>query len=206
VTTPFTYTAAWPRFHKARGQAGFTLIELLVTVAVFAILLAIGVPSFQNISASTRLSSQTNDMVSALSLARSEAIRRGTRVTMCKSSDGSTCVTSGDWEQGWITFVDTTRSSSDAEVDSGETILSVHQGEGGSVQIKGSASLADYVSFSADGQPKQMDSTVVSGTLRVCNTAASLGDDARARDIALSAVGRVSTTTPSSVSDTCPSP
>lgn len=195
-----------PRRLKHRRQGGFTLIELLVTVAVFAILMAIAVPSFQGLSASTRLTSQTNDLVSSLSLARSEAIRRGTRVTMCKSSDGSACATSGDWEQGWITFVDTTRSGSDAEVDSGEAVVSVHQGEGGSVVIKGSSNLADYVSFSADGQPKSMGSSVVSGTLRVCNNSSALNDDTRARDIDLSAVGRLVTTTPAGVDDTCPSP
>lgn len=195
-----------PRRLKHRRQGGFTLIELLVTVAVFAILMAIAVPSFQGLSASTRLTSQTNDLVSSLSLARSEAIRRGTRVTMCKSSDGSACATTGDWEQGWITFVDTTRSGSDAEVDSGEAVVSVHQGEGGSVVIKGSSNLADYVSFSADGQPKSMGSSVVSGTLRVCNNSSALNDDTRARDIDLSAVGRLVTTTPAGVDDTCPSP
>lgn len=195
-----------PRRLKHRRQGGFTLIELLVTVAVFAILMAIAVPSFQGLSASTRLTSQTNDLVSSLSLARSEAIRRGTRVTMCKSSDGSACTTTGDWDQGWITFVDTTRSGSDAEVDSGETVVSVHQGEGGSVVIKGSSNLEDYVSFSADGQPKSMGSSVVTGTLRVCNGASALNDDTRARDIDLNAVGRLVTSTPTGVDDTCPSP
>lgn len=189
-----------------RPELGFTLIELLVGLAIFAILLAIGVPSFQGVSASTRLTSQTNDLVSSLSLARSEAIRRGTRVTLCKSSDGSSCTTSGTWEQGWITFVDTTRSGSDAAVDSGETLVAVQDGQGGSVLIKGSTNFANYVSFSADGQPRDMGSANLSGTLRVCNTTSALGNDSRARDIALSAVGRISTTTPSSVSDTCPSP
>lgn len=195
-----------PRCLQRRRPGGFTLIELLVALAVFAILMAIAVPSFRGLSASNQLTSQTNDLVSSLSLARSEAIRRGTRITMCKSNDGSTCTTANNWEQGWISFVDTTRSGTDASVDTGEAVVAVHQGTGGSVVIKGSSSLANYVSFSADGQPKTLGGSVVSGTLRVCNTSSALGDDARARDIDLSAVGRALTTTPASVDDTCPSP
>lgn len=185
---------------------GFTLIELLVTVSVLAILLGIAVPGFQGTIASNQLTGRTNEMVSALNLARSEAIRRGTRVTLCKSSTGTSCTTTGNWEQGWITFVDTTRSGSSASVDSGETVLLVQQALSGTTSIKGSTSLADYVSYAADGRPKTMSGASLSGTLRACNSSSALTNGTRARDTALSTVGRLSTTTPSSVATTCPSP
>jgi len=89
-----------------RITAGFTLIELLVTVAMMAIVLALGVPSFTELIKNNRLTTATNELVTALNLARSEAIKRGVRVTVCKSADGSSCTTSGDWAQGWIVFTD----------------------------------------------------------------------------------------------------
>ena len=201
MNIPFSYICA-PSGH----QRGFTLIELLVTVSVLAVLLAMGVPSFQGMLGSNTLTSQTNDLVSSLNLARSEAIRRGTRVTVCKSSDASSCATTGNWTQGWITFVDTTRSGTTAVVNTGETILAVHQTSSGTVSIKGSSSVDSYVSYASDGRAKLISGNAQSGTLRICNSSTTLTNANRARDLSISAVGRVASSTPSSVLASCPSP
>ncbi len=200
VKHSFTY---WPG--RARGlQAGFTLIELMVGVAIMAVLLMVGVPSFQSAVASNRLTSSTNDVVSALALARTEAIRRGTRVTVCKSTNATACVTSGNWSQGWIIFIDTTRSTANATVDTGEVILTSQAATTGNIVMVGSTGVPNFVSFAADGQAKLMNGTSQAGTLRVCSTAPALSDARRARDIAITASGRVTTTTPASVAATCP--
>ncbi len=196
----FTY---WPG-RLASTQAGFTLIELMVGVAIMAVLLMVGVPSFQSAVASNRLTSSTNDVVSALAMARTEAIRRGTRVTVCKSANAAQCTTAGNWAQGWIVFIDTTRTSADAQVDGGEAILSRHAATSGNIVMVGSAGVPNFVSFAADGQAKLMNGSSQSGVLRVCSTAGALGDARRARDIEITASGRVVTTTPNSVAATCP--
>ena len=68
---------------------GFTLIELLITLTIAAILLSIGVPSFQYVIQSNRVSTQTNELVTALSVARTEAVRRNLSVRMdILDSDG----------------------------------------------------------------------------------------------------------------------
>ena len=59
-----------------RHSQGFTLIELLVVVAIIAITLGIGLPSFQSVIASNRLTASANDMVIALQIARSQAIKQ----------------------------------------------------------------------------------------------------------------------------------
>lgn len=189
-----------------RQQRGFTLVELLVTVAVLAVLLGIAVPSFQTMMANSQLSSRTNDMVGALSLARSEAIRRGARITLCKSSDGASCSTSGDWAQGWIAFVDATRSGTDASVDSGETVIQVHQGNADAVSVKGSSNVSNYVSFASDGRAKLMDGASQTGTLRACSSSGAVTNDSRARSIEISATGRISSSTVSGVAASCPAP
>lgn len=81
---------------------GFTLVELMVAVAVLAILAAIALPSFTSTINSGRLTAQANDMVSALQMAKSEAIKTNASVTLCGTSDGSTCSgASGAWSN-WL--------------------------------------------------------------------------------------------------------
>ena len=59
---------------------GFTLLELMVTVAVVAILATVAVPGFRDLIQNNRVTTQTNELVSALNFARTEAVKRGQRV------------------------------------------------------------------------------------------------------------------------------
>lgn len=89
-----------------KGEAGFNLTELLVVVAVVAILLGIGVPSYRYITNSYRLSAEMNALVGDLMYARAEAIKEGQPVAICVSSDGLTCSGATTWQNGWIVFPD----------------------------------------------------------------------------------------------------
>jgi type IV fimbrial biogenesis protein FimT len=89
------------RFDTANAcQLGFTLIELMVTLVVVAVLLAIGVPSMSKLIASNRISTQTNEFVGALSLARAEAVRRSEGVSI-RSKGGDI-----EFAPGWLVFRD----------------------------------------------------------------------------------------------------
>jgi type IV fimbrial biogenesis protein FimT len=83
-------------------QRGFSIIELLVTIAVMAVLLGVGVPSFRSMIEGNRLSSASNDLLSGLQFARSEAIKRGIPVVLCSSSDQSSCAATPVWTGGWV--------------------------------------------------------------------------------------------------------
>ncbi len=106
------------------GWRGFTLVELLVTLAIGAILLAIAIPGYAFLINASRLTAVTNDLVSALHLARSEAIKRGMRVTVCKTSNATAatpaCDTTASWQQGWLVFAD---GGTRGVIDSGDTLL-----------------------------------------------------------------------------------
>jgi type IV fimbrial biogenesis protein FimT len=92
---------AWGTRPAPRAR-GFTIVELMVSLAVLAILLTLAVPSFTNATLGARLSAYANDLLASTQLARSEAIKRNAPVTLCASSDGTTCATSGNWRVGWI--------------------------------------------------------------------------------------------------------
>ncbi|MHB1175653.1 MAG: GspH/FimT family pseudopilin [Sulfuriferula sp.] len=85
---------------------GFTLIELLVTMAVAAILVSIAVPSFQTFFNRNRIAAVTNDYITAINYARSEAIKGGAITTLCMSNSGLACTGNSGWSNGWIIWVD----------------------------------------------------------------------------------------------------
>lgn len=100
---------------------GVTLIELMTAVAVIGVLIAVAIPSFRTFTNDSRTTATTNDLVTALNLARSEALRRASNVVVCASSDQATCGDADDWVSGWIVFAD---SNANYTLDAGaETVL-----------------------------------------------------------------------------------
>jgi type IV fimbrial biogenesis protein FimT len=100
---------------------GITIIELMITLTVIAILTAVAAPTFTSLIQDNRLVTQVNELQASLSFARSEAIRRNNYVTTCRSNDGTSC--SGNWENGWIVFVN---DNADSTVNGGEAVLLIH--------------------------------------------------------------------------------
>jgi type IV fimbrial biogenesis protein FimT len=94
-------------------EKGFTLIELLITLTVVTVLLATAVPYMGNFAKNNRLITQTNDLVLAIQLARSEAVKRGINTVICPSTDQSSCSgNAADWQTGWLVFSDTNLNGS----------------------------------------------------------------------------------------------
>jgi type IV fimbrial biogenesis protein FimT len=105
-----------------KGQTGFSVTELMVVVAIVALLLGIGVPSYRNVTNSYRMSAEVNGLLGDLQYARSEAIKAGQTVTTCVSTNGTACTGGTAWATGWIVFSD---PNANATVDPGETVLRV---------------------------------------------------------------------------------
>jgi type IV fimbrial biogenesis protein FimT len=108
-----------------KRQNGFTLIELMVAIAVLAILLAIGLPSFQGTLRSSRVTGTSNELLTALTLARSEAIRSTRGAGLCASANGTAC--GGTWNDGWLVWVDT---NANGGLDANENVVRFTQGRG----------------------------------------------------------------------------
>ena len=127
--------------------AGFTLVELVFTVTIVAILVSIGVPSFRTVTNSNRISSEINGLLGDMQFARAEAIKEGRTITVCSSSNGTSCAGSTSWNTGWIVFTD---PNSNGSVDAGESVLRVQKTLG-----SGDTLVADnttkWVTFNREG-------------------------------------------------------
>jgi type IV fimbrial biogenesis protein FimT len=72
-----------------RASSGFTVVELCVTLAVASVVLAVGIPSLKSFSATNRMATEVNQLLTHLRLARSEAVKRTERIALCPSDDGA---------------------------------------------------------------------------------------------------------------------
>lgn len=102
----------------AERQRGLTLFELMVTVMIVAVLGALALPNFGSAMRRGRMTTEVNELLGAINLARTEAITRAAPVSICPSADGAAC--SGDattWNGGWMVFVD---YANPGEVDGGD--------------------------------------------------------------------------------------
>jgi type IV fimbrial biogenesis protein FimT len=143
----------------------------MVTISILAILLMIAVPSFNEATLGSKLSSFANNLVSSAHLARSEAIKRNAAVALCASGDGANCADSGDWEQGWII------QAADG------TVVQRQQALPTGFKVFGSATTIDF-------QPSGVNSGLNEFTYTVCRSSPEAGSQERV--VTLSPTGRPS--------------
>lgn len=74
---------------RAQRCRGFTVLELLATITVAAILVTVGIPSFTEMVRNNRITTQTNELVTALNLARIEAVKRGRNMEVVVQQPGT---------------------------------------------------------------------------------------------------------------------
>lgn len=162
------------------SQRGLTLVEAMVTLAIAAILLTWAVPSLQDFTVRNRMSTEVNNLVATLYIARSESVKRLEKVKVCPAnSDFSGC--SGiNWEKGWMIFTD---SNNDNVINDTETLIQEYPSLPSRFKIQGSAD-RPYIVFQPNGR-----STGYTNTFKFCDN----GRVAHDRNVLLSNEGRVRT-------------
>ncbi|WP_299873246.1 GspH/FimT family pseudopilin [uncultured Cocleimonas sp.] len=122
---------------KIRNNSGFTLIEMIVTVTIVAIFASIAVPSFSQLIKSNKETTTTNEFISSLVLARSEALKRSRDIIVCSSDDQVNCNGGTDFSDGWIVYTDcngdglptaTAVDCNDDLLEEEQEVIKVHNG------------------------------------------------------------------------------
>jgi type IV fimbrial biogenesis protein FimT len=89
------------------AMRGFTLIELMVTVAVLAVIVTLAAPSFASLISGNRMTTRTTELIGALNVAHSEAVRRAQPVTLRSTNIDN-------YSLGWTVFPDADANGSAA--------------------------------------------------------------------------------------------
>lgn len=166
-------------------QTGFTVVELMITILIAALLLGLGVPAMQQMIINNRLVTQTNRLVTQISLARSEAVKRGQPVVLCRSDDplASPPACGGDandWSTGWLLFYD---DNDNNDYDDGvDTLIQVNEGVTGAISVMTNGTADAFFTYQGDGTSFSTNNAVFA----VCND----DDGSTGRQITISAIGR----------------
>ncbi|WP_317205232.1 GspH/FimT family protein [Janthinobacterium sp.] len=176
-----------------RRSGGHTLAELLVVLALAAALLAAGAPGMADLLARLRLRGAANELFAAITLARAQALARGTRVVMTPLEPSG-----ADWSGGWRVFVD---ANGNLRLDPGEELLAERGPPGGGIAIRAAFSSAHapaYLAYNSAGRGCGADNSMAArwGTL-------SLQSGRHARHIKINMLGRVRVCDPAAEPATC---
>lgn len=158
---------------------GFTLIELIVTLAIAAILTTLSF-SIPKLLRHERITSEVNNLIADLSLTRSEAVKTGEQVLLCKSQDQNQCSRNGNWDSGRLIFIDKNRNY---QKDPGEQIIRVQQSLPSFLSLKFRAwgpGRGRYLSYQPSGFVQQ------NGTFAFCDR----NHSARPRGVLIMQSGR----------------
>lgn len=149
-------------FPAQRSIVGFTLVELMVSIALVAIVASVAVPSFNSLVQGNRLISASNQLLSAFHTARSEAIKRSQTITLCATSDGSSCAATSDWSN-WLIMA------------GNEIVVQGRLADG--LNVSGPA--ATSINFTALGLVRDNSGAGFASTVQVCTTSSAVSDNTR---------------------------
>ncbi len=146
-------------------ESGFTLLELLVGLLVLGIVMTLVVPAFGQLVTRNRLATTTNQLLLAMTTARTLAVGRNTPVVFCAGNDTEGC--HGDWSRSeWIAFADHDRSRNLSAADSMQ-IIERFTGRP-SLQLSANGPFRREVIFRASGLAQTRTGAFAAGRVRIC--------------------------------------
>jgi type IV fimbrial biogenesis protein FimT len=151
----------------AKKTPGFTLLEALVVLALLAVLLTLAAPGMSGLRQQHQMQGQAEQLQASLMLARSQAVARQQRVTLCVQGAAQTCATQGSWAQGWLVFVD---SNNNAMREPTEILLQVQRSLPAFLTLQGNTTVDHYISYGPEGRSQSITGAFQAGTLTLCAT------------------------------------
>jgi len=174
-------------------QYGFTIYELLITMLLIGVILSIGVPSMSGFMQNSRITGTANDLHASFQLARSEAARSKSNITICASANSmdAAAACGGTFDDGWIIFVDL---NGDLTRGGGEeNVLRAHPAIPDAIDIVTNAG-ADYFGFAPSGLGRgDVGGVPAVQTARICDERGNVvaaGGSSAARILVVTPVGR----------------
>ena len=168
--TPRPAARTLTRRGGARASAperGLTLVEVLAGLTLVVILGLLSLPAFRTWLATYELANHARHLAETMTRARTEAIRRGHRVSLCKSPERTRCADEGSWDAGFVVFVDV---NGDGRIDDDEPLLGGDGPAPRGITIQANRPLADYVSYTSLGQARMLNGALQMGTFTVCRS------------------------------------
>ena len=197
-----------------KKQAGYTIIELMVVLAVVAIVLSVGLPRINVVIEGNAMVANSNNLLAGVHVARSQAIKRNQRVTICRADakemaeKNYKCLTDANgWDTGWFVFEegrDVGNIIGEYTANDGE-IIKVGMGIEGSRSTTitaSNASIDKYVSFTSRGTPKKSSGNSQSGVFLICQKTAAGG--VRAAGVVVTAAGHQRVSKDAGIIGVCP--
>jgi type IV fimbrial biogenesis protein FimT len=137
-------------YHNPRQSVGFTLLELIITLAIIGILIAAAIPSFKDLIRNTRLTTYSNELITSLNLARSEAIKRGTNVVVGANNQ----LAGYYWSSaGWDVFIVGDGRTNNLYYQSGknDTLIRAYPSLPSAFVLEGNGTITNAIQFQQDG-------------------------------------------------------
>ena len=152
-------------FRSIRRAQAFTLVELVAGLAIFAVLIALALPTYARFIADQQLLGEARRLADGIMLARSEAIKRNGHVVICAASASVACGDATSWHGGWVMFEDT---NFNAEIDAGDAMIGVEGASAAGVTAIGNGPVESYLRFNFMGQARMVGGALQMGTIEVC--------------------------------------
>jgi type IV fimbrial biogenesis protein FimT len=156
---------------------GLTMLEVVAVMGIVAILVAVGVPSYKYVTSHNRIAAEINGLLGDLQYAREEAIKEGQTVSVCVSNNGTSCLGSTAWRNGWIVFSDVNGTGA---VAAGDTVLRIQSTFSGTDTFNASNNVSS-ITFNREG----FANLTATGTLITLQPSPTANDATRCLSISM---------------------
>lgn len=198
-----------------KSHQGFTLLELLTTITIAGVLISVAVPAMSGFIQKSKMTTYANELVSAIHIARSEAIKRNVVSCICPTADATiaapACVASDNWESGWISFTDTDGDCVFNPADNPPDVLlkAVSNEKFTRFTVRNnhdSINNPNFIRFNTRGAPQRSNGAFQQGMFTICDERGYILADGETipRGVVLSAAGSLRSTRNATVVTACP--